>query len=145
VANALLGDVKAALNALAGLASPAVDEARAAILEQAQDWPAAEQALRELAAKTVPSTGELDDRQRRTLLRLATAAARAGNDATLASLRQREEGRIGTGPVADMFRVLTADPVRGSSDLRRSEREIGLMRAIPADLRTLQPAPPANP
>jgi hypothetical protein len=133
------GETKSALETLAPLNSPAVTEARAGILEKAQDWPAAEQALTELVTQTVPASGELDDLQRRTLLRLATATARAGNDAGLAALRVREEERIGVGPLADMFRLLTADPVRGVADLKRAQREIGLVRGLPAGFKALQP------
>ena len=88
-------------------------EARASILEQAKDWAGADRALASYVAKTVPETGDLDDAARRSLLRLATAAARAGDEATLATLREQQEARMGTGPLADMFRLLTADPVHG--------------------------------
>ena len=83
-------------------------------------------------AKTVPPEGRLDDAQRRTLLRLATAAARAGDEAALAALRQREGTRMGSGPLADMFRLLTADQVRSVADLKRSGQEAALARDFPA-------------
>ena len=103
-------------------------------------WPGAERALTAYVAKVVPETGDLDDSHRRALLRLATAAARAGDAEALAALRTREEGRIGTGPMADMFRLLTADPVRGTGDLARAKREVGLARALPEGLKAFQPA-----
>ena len=78
---------------LAWLNSAAADEARATILERSNDWAAAEKALSALAAKTVPAEGKLVDDQRRTLLRLATAAARAGDEAVLSTLRRREPTR----------------------------------------------------
>lgn len=137
-ANAKLGNTNAATAALAGLGTPEADVARATILENAQDWPAAEQALRDYVAKTVPASGALDDAQRRTLLRLATAASRAGDDATLASLRGEQGSRIGTGPLGDMFRLLTADAVRASTDLKRSAAEASLARSIPAGLKALE-------
>ena len=133
-------DVPAAIAALAPLNSAAADEARAAVWEQANDWPAAEQALSAYVARTVPETGDLDDTQRRSLLRLATAAARADDAPALAALRAREEPRIGSGPLADMFRLLTADPVRSTADLPRSKREVGLARAVPDGLKAFQPA-----
>ena len=117
----------------------AADEARATILERANDWPAAQRALTDYAAKTVPADGKLDDAQRRTLLRLATAAARAGDDAALTALRQREGARMGSGPLADMFRLLTADQVRSVADLKRSGQETALARALPGQLKALQP------
>ena len=62
--------------------------------------------------------GTLDDAQRRTLLRLATAAAQAGDDATLTELRERDTARMRTGPLADMFRLLTAAQVAASRTCR---------------------------
>ena len=127
-----------ALAALATLDSAAADEARATILERANDWPAAQRALTDYAAKTVPAEGKLDDAQRRTLLRLATAAARAGDNAALTALRQREGARMGSGPLADMFRLLTADQVRSVADLKRSGQETALARELPGQLKALQ-------
>jgi hypothetical protein len=76
-ANARRGDNDRALAALGTLGSAAADEARATILERANDWPAAQHALADYAAKTVPPEGKLDDAQRRTLLRLAPPPRRA--------------------------------------------------------------------
>lgn len=137
-AQALGGDTQHALSELATVDSPAADEARAAILERANNWPAAQKALADYAAKTVPPEGALDETQQRTLLRLATAAARAGDDASLATLRQTHTARMGGGPLADMFRLLTADKVRNVSDLKRSGQEAALARALPAELKALQ-------
>ena len=137
-ANARRGDSERALAVLATLDSAAADEARATILERANDWPAAQRALADYAAKTVPAEGKLDDAQRRTLLRLATAAARAGDDAALTALRQRETARMGSGPLADMFRLLTADQVRSVADLKRSGQEAALARELPGQLKALQ-------
>ena len=125
--------------ATGGADSVAADGERAAILERAKDWPGADRALAAYAARTVPETGDLTDDARHTLLRLATAAARAGDETTLADLRRRQEPRMGTGPLADMFRLLTANPVGGMSDLTRSAREIGLAKALPAELQAMQP------
>jgi hypothetical protein len=140
-ANARRGDNDRALAALGSLDSAAAAEARATILERGNDWPAAQRALADYAAKTVPPEGRLDDAQRRTLLRLATAAARAGDNAALSALREREGARMDTGPMADMFRLLTADQVRGVADLKRSGQEAALAHALPGELRALQPPP----
>jgi hypothetical protein len=134
------GDTKAAMAALAPLGSAAAEEARATVAEQANDWPAAEQALSRYVAQTLPADGELDDTQRQALLRLTTAAARANDSTALADLRAREEARIGSGPLADMFRLLTAGPVRGAADLARAKREVGLARAVPDGLQALKQA-----
>jgi hypothetical protein len=134
------GDTAGALETLSGDQTPEAAEARAAILEQAKDWPAARDALAVLAALVVPDRGMLSDAQLQVVLRLATAATRADDDATLTSLRETLRTRIGTGPQADMFRLLTAEPVRGTADLGRARMELGLTRAVTADM---GPKPPA--
>jgi hypothetical protein len=134
------GDPRGAAAALSGSHTREADEERAAILEQARDWPAARDALAVLVARVVPDTGVLlDAPQLRTVLRLATAAARADDNATLSGLRERLKSRIGTGAQADMFRLLTAEPVRGTGDLARARTEIGLARAITADVDLKKP------
>jgi hypothetical protein len=128
------GHMPAAVEALASDHTAEADETRAAMLEKAQDWPAARDALIVLAAHEVPDSGMLNAAQTGILLRLATAATRAGDDATLASLREKTQSRVGTGPQADLFRLLTAEPVRGTADLGRARAEMGLARAITADI-----------
>jgi len=137
-AEARNGDVPGAVAALSALGTAAADEKRATILEEAQNWAGAEGALKDYVAKTVPATGNLDDTQRRTLIRLAAAAGRAGDQTGLTTLRQQDDSRMGTGPLADMFRLLTADPVHGVADLRRSAQETALARALPADLKAVR-------
>jgi hypothetical protein len=132
------GDTARALAELEALQTAAADEARATILERANNWPEAQKALADYAGKTVPAEGVLDAGQRRTVLRLATAAARAGDQAELATLREHETARMATGPLADMFRLLTADQVRGVADLKRSGQEAALAHALPANLKALQ-------
>lgn len=132
------GDMEHALALLTTMATAAADEARATILERAGNWPAAQRALADYVAKAVPSAGTLDNGQRRTLLRLATAAARAGDGAGLSDLRQREASRMGKGPLAEMFRLLTAAPVRSVEDLKRSGQEAALARGLAGDIKTLQ-------
>ena len=124
------GDVRGAIETLAGAKDAEADSARAAILEQAKDWPAARDALKALADRTIPPEGKLVEAQQRLLLRLATAAAHAGDDAALTSLRETMQPRFGAGASADMFRLLTAAPVRGVADLGRARAEMGLARSI---------------
>jgi hypothetical protein len=138
-AQAAWGDVAGAVGTLAGLDSPVADAARIGILETAKDWEGADRALAGYLAKTVPETGDLDDTARRQLLRLATDAARAGDETTLAALRDKQEARMGTGPVADMFRLLTSTPVNGTADLTRAGVEVGYARALPANLQAMRP------
>jgi hypothetical protein len=93
-----------------------------------------------LAARVVPDSGTIDPAQLQIMLRLATAATRAGDDATLASLRERLRSRLGSGPQADLFRLLTAEPVRGTADLGRARTELGLARAVTQDMSPKKPA-----
>lgn len=134
------GDTASAIEALAGVLTLEADETRAGIYEQAKDWPAARDALRVLATRLVPAEGALDDARLRVILRLATAAAQTGDDPLLESLREKLGGRIGSGPQADLFRLLTAEPVRGTADLVRARAEMGLARAITADTGARKPA-----
>jgi hypothetical protein len=136
------GDTGGAVEALAGSQSREAEETRATIYEQAKDWPGARDALTILAARVIPESGTLDAPQLRVLLRLATAAARMGDDSTLASLREKLQSRVGTGPQADLFRLLTAEPVLGTADLRRARAEMGLARSVTAETRP--PRPPPN-
>ncbi len=117
---------------------------RSAILEQAGDWPAATQSLADQAAKLVPAEGKLDDTQRRLLVRLASAASQAGDEPMLERLRIRNSPRMASGPLADMFKLLTADRVQSAKDLQRAGREMALARTLPAGITALEP-PPAVP
>jgi hypothetical protein len=133
-AKSRLGDSAGAIEALAGLTGVRADTARAATYEQAGNWPAAEEALMLVASATIPATGELTDSQRQLVLRLATAAQRSGDRNGLLALRATHDSRLGSGPLADMIRLLTADPVQATADLPRAEREMGFVRGVPAAL-----------
>jgi hypothetical protein len=141
-ATAARGALAPATAALAALGTAAADEARASLLEQAKDWPEAVAALASYAGKTVPPEGMLGEAPARVLLRLASAAARAGDEAVLSQLRDRELPRVPPGKTADLLRVLTERPVRGVSDLPRAAQEAALARGVPAALQTLGAVPP---
>ena len=136
------GDPAAAAAMLAPSRAIRAMEARAQILETASDWPAAEKAWSDYATQLIPDQGKLDDGQIQIVLRLATATTRARDDAGLAALREKYDQRVGTGPLADMFRLLTAEPVRTSADIKRSSQEATLAAALPTDLKALQPSTP---
>jgi len=140
-AHARRGEAEQALAILRALDTASADEARAAILERANDWPAAENALNAYVARAIPAEGRLDEGQQRSLLRLATAAARSGDTARLADLRQSVGPRMDPGPLADLFRLLTADRVRSTDDLKRSSQEAALARDLPGELKAVQPPP----
>lgn len=142
-ASSRIGEPAKALATLAPLTGVAAGELRATILEQIRDWPAAAQALEDQVASTVRAEGKLTDDQRRLLVRLASAASQAGDEALLARLRTREAPRMASGPLADMFTLLTAGRVQSAADLKRSGREMALARTLPAGLQALEP-PPAS-
>jgi hypothetical protein len=133
-----LGDPVAAAATLAGVHTGPATEARAQILENAGDWAGAEQAWSDCVALTLPESGMLNEAQTRTMLRLATATARASDEAGLADLRVKYGDRIGATPLGDMFRLLTAEPVRTDADIKRSQQEISLAASLPADLKALR-------
>jgi hypothetical protein len=128
------GNVSEAIATLAGDQTLEADEARAVIQEHAKDWPAARDALARLVARVIPDGGMLNDAQLQVVLRLATAATRANDDATLASLREKLGARIGSGAQADMLRLLTAPSVRSTADLPQARADLGAMRAVADDL-----------
>jgi hypothetical protein len=138
-ASAARGALGPAVATLAALDTPAADEARAALLETAKDWPAATAALLAYAAHAVPPDGALDEAQARILLRLATAAAHAGDEAVLTSLRTHALARMPAGKLADMLRLLTDGPVENLPDLPRAAQQAALAQELPAALRALDP------
>jgi hypothetical protein len=128
------GERRAAEALLAGLGA----EGRttlAAIRADAQDWAGAAAALREhLAEEFPPGEGAFDPALRRDVARLAAFHALAGETAALASLAAQVAGRMGQGPVADVFVLFVSDPMRGIADVRRLGRELDLFRALPGRL-----------
>ena len=136
-ATAARGATGPALAALAPLAGTEAAAARADLLEAARDWPGAEAALADYAQRTLPATGPLDAAGGQTLLRLAAAAARAGDEAMLAQLRTADLPRLPAGKLADMLRLLTERPATEPPDLPRVAQETALAHALPADLAAL--------
>ena len=135
------GEAAAAATLLAAAPTGPTLEARARILEAAADWAGAQRAWAEFAARAVPAAGPLDDHQAHVVLRLATSTARAGDEQGLTRLRSAYNDRLQAGPLADMFRLLTAEPVRSLADIKRSQQEVSLAASIPADLKAIQGTP----
>ncbi len=82
----------------------------------------------------------MDEAATRTIVRLATATARAGDEQALAALRTKYADRIGGGALADMVRLLTAEPVRTAKDIGRAKQETHFADSLPAGLKALQAA-----
>jgi len=129
------GDPAGALAILGEQSDPPALELRAAIAAAAGDWPAAVAPLAALVATTLPPPGApLDAGQRRTLLRLATAAALAGQSELLTRIARERGEAMRQGPLSEPFRLLTSDPVRGAADLPRMAAELQLARGLPQAL-----------
>ena len=125
----------AALRAL----GPAGQAALSEVLADAADWSGAAAALEAHLAATLSSApAVLGDTERRRLLRQAALLALAGEDTALARLREAQADRMGEGPLAEAFQLLTADPLRGLADLPRLQRELQLFRTLPSRLEALR-------
>jgi hypothetical protein len=133
-----LGDIAAAETMLSPLHTAPAAQARAQLLENASDWAGAAKAWADATSLTLPKSGALDETQTKAVLRLATATARAGDTVGLAELRLNFGERIGTGPLPDMFRLLTAEPIRTTADMGRSKQEMGLAASLPNDLKAIR-------
>jgi predicted negative regulator of RcsB-dependent stress response len=128
-----LGQTDAALALLSDLPGIQPATQRAGLLEGRHAWAAAAGVLDDL--RRSPGFASLPDAdQREALLRLARDESEAGDMAALRRLRDTEAGRFAHGPGADLFAVLTAEPVQAVSDLPRSGEELARMRALPASL-----------
>jgi len=135
-ARAAQGDLPNSIAALLALGTAAADDLRATLLTQAADWPGSLAALTDLAAKTIPADGPLSDSMQDIVLRQATSAVQANDMRLLADLRRRHGSRL-AGARADLFRLLTAEPLRSPSDLPRTATELALARLLPDRLQGL--------
>ncbi|TDH61941.1 hypothetical protein E2C06_14445 [Dankookia rubra] len=137
-AEARLGRAAEAIAALRAL-GPAGGEALSQLLAEQADWAGAAAALDAHIGAALPaSPAPLDDAQRRLLLRQASLLALAGDESGLAALRDAAGARMGEGPPAEAFRLLTVDPLRGLADLPRLQRELQLFRNLPSRLEALR-------
>lgn len=124
------GDLAGAMALLVRADSAQADELRVELLEAARDWSGALAAMGSLTARQVPAgPAKLDEAQQGLLVRQAGIAAQAGDQAALRTLRA-ELPRV-AGPQADLFRLLVAEPVRGTADLPRAASEVALARTLP--------------
>ncbi len=127
------GNTDSALAMLNLLGTPKADLARADIYTARKDWP---QVVTALTAwehrKTI--TGNLTDRQRAIVTRLAVAAALSGDTATLDHVVATYGTAMATGSSAALFRVLTSAPVHDNADLSRAFQEIQLARQVSSNL-----------
>jgi hypothetical protein len=132
------GDPAGGAAILAALKTGPAAAARAQILENAGDWSGAAKAWSDCAGLTVPDSGPADAAATQTIVRLATATARAGDQQSLAALRTQYADRLGAGALGDVFRLLTAEPVRNLNDITRAKQETHLADSLGAGLKALQ-------
>jgi len=122
-----------AASALSGVPGRDAMDERAGILEQRHDWAAAAAAVTGFLA--TPAFAALpDDDQRALILRAVRDESEAGDMAGLRRLRATYGARFAAGSGAELFAVLTAEPVSAVSDLPRAGQELATVRALPAAL-----------
>ncbi|MFC7538805.1 hypothetical protein ACFQU2_04135 [Siccirubricoccus deserti] len=110
-------------------------EPLAELLVEAQDWPGAAAALgAHLRDSIPPLPAPLDEPQQRLLLRQAAILALAGDEAGAAAVRAEYAPRLPDGPISEAFGALTADPMRGLTDLPRLQQELQVFRSLPRRL-----------
>jgi hypothetical protein len=133
------GKDAAALSVLSSLPGTEAMQLSSQILEKRGSWAEAAKVLQAMIDGKDFAT-LADEAQRGAILRLANDESEAGDMAGLRVLRSTEGARFATGPGAELFAVLTQDPIKGVDDLERSGRELQTVRALPAVLST----PPKN-
>ncbi|HEX7390209.1 MAG TPA: hypothetical protein VF286_08855 [Acidiphilium sp.] len=98
------------------------------------DWKAEQDALRQLAAIEVPSTGPFDARAAGIVTQWASAASEAGDTAALARLRALYLGRLPPGHDTALFDTLTANPAGQGTSLSAALQQIATIEQVGAML-----------
>lgn len=139
-AAAAQGDLLTAMADLAPFDDTKAQGVKAELFENAHDWPQAEKALRAYVAGLTGGDETLGEHEARLVLRLATAAAQANDEALLGELAQKFTRRFPPGPLADMLRVLTSRPATSPSDISEVSKDVAAARSIPEALEALKAA-----
>jgi len=141
-AEALGGNRDRARAILRALGGPEAAGVEAEISAAEGDWLSAIAALERVAETTLPADGRsLDPDARKLLVRLASAAAMAGDEVRLAALAQRWGKPMASGPLSEPFRLLTARGYAGVDDLARARGDLALARGLAASLGPLEAKP----
>ncbi len=127
-ADLALGRVDAALDALADRHDPQSEALRADTLEQRQDWAGEAASLERLLVLQAPPAGPLDGAQQDLVLRLAGAAARAGDQGELRQIANAWSVRLTDPRRRATLQVLTEDHVVAAADLARSAADLKMAR-----------------
>lgn len=131
------GDYPSARHALQELDSIEGYRLLGELAEGGANWPDATAALRQVVQRSLPEQGGLTDDQAALVLRLASAASQAGDDASLRRIRTDLLQRIPAGPSADSIRLLTAPKLAAVADMAGLSGDLAAARALLA--------PPAKP
>jgi hypothetical protein len=129
------GRATEALGILSGVHGDLAIELQAKILEDRHDWAAAAKLL-ETLMDAPDFAARPEQAKRELILRLANDESEAGDMAALRRLRGAQAARFATGPGAELFAVLTQEPIQALDDLPRAGRELQAVRALPASLAT---------
>ncbi len=132
------GKLNEALSTLSGQQGQAACDLRATIMEQHHDWAGAVAALNS-TLQDPGFTALPEPAQREAILRVARDESEAGDAEGLRRLRQTQHLRFASGVGAELFDVLTAEPVRTPADLPRSANELAGMRLLPTRLASAHP------
>jgi hypothetical protein len=127
------GQASDALGVLSGVQGEPSVELQAGILEDRRDWTGAIKLLESLTASAA-FAAKPDQVQRDLILRLANDESQAGDMAALRRLRSAQGARFASGPGAELFAVLTQEPIQAVGDLPRAGHELEKVRALPASL-----------
>lgn len=137
-AQARLGQHEAAASALRALGAAGAEPLSQMLLER-QDWSGAATALAGHLRAVLPAVPvPLDEPHRRLVLRQAALLVLSGDEVALAALREEYAPRLADGPLTEAFTMLTADQLRGLTDLPRLQRELQLFRGMPSRLEALR-------
>lgn len=135
---AMRGEAERAVAILDSL-GPAGAASLAELRAAQRDWDGAAAALaRHLEAVLPAAPAPIPDDRQREVTQLAAYLALAGDTQALDALRARYALRMGEGPLAESFALLTGDAMRGMADLPRLARELEMLRLLPARLEALR-------
>jgi hypothetical protein len=127
------GQTGDALGVLAGIQDEPALELQTGLLEQNRDFTQAASLLNAfLAGPAFPKLPE--QTQRNLILRLANDESELGDMAALHRLRDAQGSHFSGGSDAELFAVLTQEPINATTDLPRAAKELDKLRALPASL-----------
>jgi tetratricopeptide (TPR) repeat protein len=127
------GQTGDALGVLSAIQDEPALELQTGILEQSRSYTEAAKLLS--AFIDGPAFAKIPDQlQRNLILRLANDLSELGDLPALHRLRDAQASHFSDGPDAELFAVLTQEPIKATTDLPRAAKELDKLRALPASL-----------